>query len=51
MVDALHAGPATLDELLLRTGQGLDVLVVAIEEAVAAGVVASNGGWYEQVHR
>jgi DNA processing protein len=50
VLDALHAGPATLDQLALRTALPLDQLARSIEAALEVGAVAHAAGWYERVH-
>jgi predicted Rossmann fold nucleotide-binding protein DprA/Smf involved in DNA uptake len=49
VVDALHAGPATLDQLVLRTSLPLDELARSIEAALEAGAVTQAAGWYERI--
>jgi hypothetical protein len=51
VLDALHAGPSTLEQLALRTGLPLDALALALEAAQASGTVAQAAGWYERIDR
>jgi DNA processing protein len=48
VVDALVAGPATLDQILLRTERPLGDMAAAVEEAVSAGAIGVTAGWYER---
>ena len=49
VLEALGWQPATLDQLLLRTGRDLGSLVLALDRLDEAGWVARRGGWYERV--
>ena len=48
VLDAVGWQPATLDQLLLRTGLVLAVLAPALDRLCDAGWVARRGGWYER---
>jgi DNA processing protein len=49
VLDALGWQPATLDQLVLRTGRDLGSLVLALDRLDEGGWVARRGGWYERV--
>jgi DNA processing protein len=49
VLDALVAGAATLDQIVLRTALPLTHVAAAVEEAVAAGAVEVAAGWYERI--
>ena len=51
VLTALGWQPASLDQLLLRTGLGLGPLTLALDTLAETGWVAQRGGWYEQVAR
>jgi DNA processing protein len=48
VLDALVAGAATLDQIVIRASLPLGDVAAAVEEAVAAGAVAVAAGWYER---
>ena len=48
LLDALGWKPATLDQLVLRTGLELGAAAVAVDELAATGWVAVDGGWLER---
>jgi DNA processing protein len=49
VLDAVGWQPATLDQLVLRTGVGLATLAPALDRLCEAGWLARHGGWYERV--
>jgi DNA processing protein len=49
VLDALGWQPASVDQLLLRTGLELGALLVRLDALGATGWVAVRAGWYEQV--
>lgn len=49
VLDAFAWEPATLDQLVLRSGLGLAEVAVSLEWLVASGWVEPKGGWYERV--
>lgn len=49
VLDAFDWEPATLEHLAVRTGLALPDLALRLEELLAAGWVAADGGWYERV--
>jgi len=49
LLDAFAWEPATLEQLVVRTGLGLGALAVALERLAATGWVDLQGGWYERV--
>ncbi len=49
VLDALGWQPATLDQLVLRTGLDLTELAPALDRLGAARWLTQSGGWYEQV--
>jgi DNA processing protein len=49
VLDALGWQPATLDQLVLRTGRDLGSLVLALDRLDEGGWLARRGGWYERV--
>ncbi len=51
VLDALGWQPATLDQLVLRTGRELGSLVLALHRLDETGWVVRRGGWYERVLR
>jgi DNA processing protein len=48
LLDAFGWQPATLDQLVLRTGSSLASVARSLAELVASGWVAVDGGWYER---
>lgn len=48
VLDALGWRPATLDQLVLRTGLGLGLAAMAVDQLEVAGWVAVDGGWVER---
>ena len=48
MLDALGWSPATLDQLVTRTGLGLGAVARIAAELEADGWLASDGGWFER---
>jgi DNA processing protein len=48
VLDAMGWKPATLDQLVLRTGLGLGEAAMAVDELETAGWVAVDGGWVER---
>jgi DNA processing protein len=51
VLDALGGDPAALEQLAVRSGLDLAELSLALDALLAAGLVASDGGWYERVSR
>jgi DNA processing protein len=51
LLAALDWEPATLEQLLVRTGLSLPELSLALETLVDTGWVSASGGWYEQAAR
>lgn len=49
VLEALGWQPATLDQLVLRTGRDLGGLTLALLRLEDAGWAASRGGWWERV--
>ncbi len=49
VLDAFAWEPATLDQLVTRTGLALGEVAVSLEWLVASGWVEPQGGWYERV--
>jgi DNA processing protein len=49
IVDALAAGPTTLEQLLTRTGMSTPALAVAVDELESRGRVEARDGWFEAV--
>ena len=49
VLEALGWQPATLDQLLLRTGRSIPELASALARLEEDGWVAPRGGWYERV--
>jgi predicted Rossmann fold nucleotide-binding protein DprA/Smf involved in DNA uptake len=49
VLDALGWQPATLDQLVLRTGLAVGALVMALGRLGESGWVDRRGGWYERV--
>lgn len=49
LLEAFAWEPATLEQLAVRTGDGLGLLALTLEGLVAQGWVAVQGGWYERV--
>ncbi len=49
VLEAVGWQPATLDQLVLRTGLDLARLAPALDRLCDAGWVARRGGWYERV--
>lgn len=49
VLDAFAWEPATLDQLVMRTGLGLADVAVSLEWLVASGWVEPQGGWYERI--
>ena len=49
VLEAVGWQPATLDQLVLRTGLDLGPLALALDRLCASGWVARHGGWYERV--
>jgi len=49
VLDAVGWQPATLDQLLLRTGLDLAGLATALDRLCEAGWLVRHGGWYERV--
>jgi DNA processing protein len=49
VLDAVGWQPATLDQLVLRTGRDLGSLVLALDRLGEQGWVVRRGGWYERV--
>jgi DNA processing protein len=41
--------PATVDQLVLRSGLGLGAVATALDELVDLGWVQPTGGWYERI--
>lgn len=48
VLDALGWQPATLEQLLVRTGLAVGEVVVALDDLVRDGWVDEAGGWYER---
>jgi DNA processing protein len=49
VLDALGWQPATLDQLVLRTGHDIGRLTLALLRLEAAGWATAHGGWWERV--
>jgi DNA processing protein len=49
VLDALGWQPATLEQVLVRTGLPIAAAALALERLEATGWVARRGGWYERV--
>jgi hypothetical protein len=49
VLDLVGWQPATLDELVLRTGRDLARLAPALDRLCQARWVERHGGWYERV--
>lgn len=49
VLEAVGWQPATLDQIVVRTGHGLAVLAPALDRLCEAGWVARRGGWYERI--
>jgi len=49
VVDALAAGPTTLEQLLVRTGMSTPALAVAVDELESRGRLGARDGWFEVV--
>jgi DNA processing protein len=49
VLEAVGWQPATLDDLVLRTGLGLARLAPALDRLADGGWVARRGGWYERI--
>jgi DNA processing protein len=49
VLDAVGWQPASLDQILLRTGRPLHQLAVSLDRLCDAGWLHQRGGWYERV--
>lgn len=49
LLDAFDWEPATLDQLVVRSGLGVAAVAVHLDELVEGGWVAPDGPWYERV--
>ncbi len=49
LLEAFAWEPATLEQLVTRTGRSLGALAVSLEQLVSTGWVEVQGGWYERV--
>lgn len=51
VLDAFEWQPATLDQLIARTGERLGVVALALARLEDGGWVGTRGGWYERIAR
>ncbi|MGI8663891.1 MAG: DNA-processing protein DprA [Acidimicrobiales bacterium] len=51
ILDAIGWQPASVEQLVLRSGLRLGQLLLSLDELRTAGWVAERAGWYEQVSR
>lgn len=47
LLHALAGGPATLDQVVVRTGRPLDDVAGGLTRLATAGLVSCSGGWWE----
>ena len=48
ILDELSAGPCTMDQIVLHTGERLGALATALSRLQLSGWVAETGGWWEK---
>ncbi|MDP1821139.1 MAG: DNA-processing protein DprA [Acidimicrobiales bacterium] len=49
VLEAFDWEPATLEQLVLRTGLALGVLALSVQQLLDAGWIMAQGSWYERV--
>lgn len=47
LLEALVAGPATLDQVVVRTGRAVDDAAAGLARLSSAGLVSTSAGWWE----